>query len=114
MISSVVNFRGDGMEVEGSFFFSLGQKVQLSPLNSFFRVAKVRMRNVLLTLCKHLRFFLPVAELFEILILLMKREFSLGKFLHLTCPNTCPLFIYFSFSLLTSGNEDQFCPEQES
>ena len=36
---------------------------------------------------------------------------SLGKFLCLMCPNTCPLFNYFSFSLLTSGSEDQFCPD---
>ena len=38
MISSVVNFRGDGTEVEGSFFFFFffKQKVQPSPLNSIF------------------------------------------------------------------------------
>jgi len=58
--------------------------------------------------------FWSVVELFQILILLMKHEFSLGKFLHLMCPNTCPLFIYFSFSLLTSGNQNQFCPDQGS
>ena len=73
MISSVVNFRGDGTEVEGSFFFFFFLSKRFNPhhLIPFFRMAKVRMRNVL-TLCKHMNFFLSVVELFQILILLMK------------------------------------------